>query len=117
MTETLEHKIFEVVIRGEHTSRRGFNSEIEKRFGTEGKIKVIELWNKGCFTFNKYGYINPSKRGYIFWQDNVLPPKRAAKLKLTTSQYLDYLWTHNQVDFEKWLVSKGYVKETRRDKQ
>ena len=76
--ETIEYKVLSFCFSSanETVTRREFTSEIEKRFGKDAKKTAIELWNKGCFKFNKYGYVNLSERGFTFWHEGELPPKR-----------------------------------------
>lgn len=101
------------VFDSDATKRSEYNDEIERIYGKEAKEAMVRLWNNGCLFINSMGYVNISSRGYDYIKTGTLPPRRKPKLKPTTFQYLDYLWSHNQADFEKWLDSKGYVRKKR----
>ena len=108
MSETIEHKILAYCFSTDNDacSQKEFTSDVEKRFGKSVKKTAIDLWKKGCLHFNVNGYVNLTNRGYIFWQEGKLPPKRKPKPKPTTTYYLDYLWKTNQNEFEEWLKSR-----------
>ena len=113
--KTLEYKILSDGLRIEALSRNEFTDKIEQRFGKEGRRIAISLWKRGCFCFNKYGYVNLSRRGTTLFCKGILPPKRKTHPKPTTSQYLDYFWRNNKKEFYKWLRIKGFKKEEKKD--
>lgn len=107
--ETIEHKIFSFCFSMQNdTATRGeFTDEVKDRLGIKAKKVASDLWNKGCFKINQYGYVNLSKRGYTYWKTGILHPKRKPKPKLTTADYLNYFWKNNQKEFEDWLRFRG----------
>jgi len=102
--ETLEHKILHLTLaRHDCFKRSEFITLVSKYYGDEGKQMAIDLWNKGCFGFNNFGYVVLTKRGLVLYDTGVLIPKRTPRPKVTVAQYLDYFWKTNRAEFELWL--------------
>jgi hypothetical protein len=101
--DSLERKVLHIGVSNCPFGRRGLTKTAFELYGREGKVKAIELWKKGAFNLNQYGYANLSKRGFTLYDKGVLPEKASPKPKVSIAQMLDYIWKNNQKDFKKWL--------------